>query len=127
MNKQELINSLDLFTLEYIKTLLWTETDNSNEQGGDSLDKNYSIKDFNLNSLLKIQAECIDFQNGWEHLLGQAGSLDQNAHDFCLTRNCHGTGFWDRGYGEIGELLTKACKEYSPMNVYIGDDGELHI
>lgn len=27
-------------------------------------------------------------------------------HDLLLTRNGHGTGFWDRGHGDIGETLT---------------------
>lgn len=27
-------------------------------------------------------------------------------HDFQLTRNGHGAGFWDRGYGEDGTYLT---------------------
>jgi hypothetical protein len=33
-------------------------------------------------------------------------------HDFWLTRNGHGAGFWDRGMGMLGDELTAACKPY---------------
>ena len=36
----------------------------------------------------------------------------QVGHDFWLTRNGHGAGFWDRGLGEIGDRLTKAAEVY---------------
>lgn len=31
-------------------------------------------------------------------------------HDFALTANCHGVGFWDRGLGELGDVLTAKAK-----------------
>lgn len=37
----------------------------------------------------------------------------QCGHDFILTVNHHGTGFWDRGLGELGRKLTAACRGYS--------------
>lgn len=33
-------------------------------------------------------------------------------HDFWLTRGGHGTGFWDRGLGELGERLSEAARKY---------------
>lgn len=35
-----------------------------------------------------------------------------HGHDFHLTRDGHGAGFWDRGYGEAGDLLTERAEEY---------------
>lgn len=35
---------------------------------------------------------------------------EQAGHDFALTANGHGTGFCDRGIGELGERLSKAAK-----------------
>lgn len=46
----------------------------------------------------------------------------QHGHDFALTRNGHGAGFWDRGYGEVGERLTESAKVYGEHSV-ITDDG----
>lgn len=39
-------------------------------------------------------------------------------HDFCLTRNRHGAGFWDRGLGHLGEYLTEACKGYGDHDLH---------
>jgi hypothetical protein len=33
-------------------------------------------------------------------------------HDFWLTRRGHGTGFWDRGLGKLGDRLSEAAKVY---------------
>lgn len=38
-------------------------------------------------------------------------------HDFCLTRNGHGAGFWDRGLGHLGEYLSKASSAHGSHNV----------
>lgn len=35
-----------------------------------------------------------------------------HGHDFHLTRDYHGPGFWDRGYGEAGDLLTERAEEF---------------
>jgi hypothetical protein len=52
----------------------------------------------------------------------------QIGHDFWLTRNGHGAGFWDRfsdGEGEAyGRALTEAAKPYGSTNLYVGDDLE---
>lgn len=61
----------------------------------------------------------------------KAGSLlngmdeEQIGHDFWLTRNHHGVGFWDRGLGEIGVKLTKICHEFIEANVFDGEEIEI--
>lgn len=58
--------------------------------------------------------DCIDF------VLANFASLRQvdlskafrHGGDFHLTRNRHGAGFWDRGYGEVGERLSDAARAY---------------
>lgn len=47
---------------------------------------------------------------------------EQIGHDFWLTRNDHGAGFWDRGLGELGERLTKISKDFGEIDLYLGDD-----
>lgn len=57
------------------------------------------------------------------HAIGSAGAEPaQVGHDFCLTRNGHGAGFWDRGYGMDGTILTEQCKAFGGVDVYINDD-----
>ena len=118
-NKYTFYQSLDEFTTSYIESLLWSETDNANESGGEPLDRNYDWSDFTLEALHKIKNDCKAFQEQNAELLTQAGDDDQNGHDFCLTRNGHGAGFWDRGYGDVGDKLTQACRPYGEMNVTV--------
>lgn len=54
-------------------------------------------------------------------------TLEQAGHDFALTRHGHGAGFWDRGLGEVGEDLTAEAKAYGSVDLYVGDDGMLHV
>ena len=42
----------------------------------------------------------------WAEFPGDAG------HDFSLTRDGHGAGFWDRGAGEVGDSLAHAARVY---------------
>ena len=49
-------------------------------------------------------------------------SAELAGHDFALTRNGHGVGFWDRGLGEMGDMLTEECKPYGEHRVIIDVD-----
>ncbi|WMC09546.1 hypothetical protein PU634_10500 [Oceanimonas pelagia] len=60
----------------------------------------------------RMQNLCIKHYTDWV----------QMGHDFWLTRNGHGSGFWDRGYGSEGQLLTQAAEQYSEIHLYLGDD-----
>jgi hypothetical protein len=53
--------------------------------------------------------------------------MDYAGHDFWLTRNHHGCGFWDRGLGELGDQLTKASQQFDEIDLYVGDDGKLYF
>lgn len=48
-------------------------------------------------------------------LIASELSPEQIGHDFILTRNGHGTGFWDRGLGEIGDQLTTWVKTFGSI------------
>lgn len=55
------------------------------------------------------------------------GTWDQHGHDFALTRNHHGAGFWDRGYPqELGERLTQAAQAYGEVHHDLAKDGTLY-
>jgi hypothetical protein len=48
-------------------------------------------------------------------------------HDFWLTRNGHGAGFWDGDYEEeLGEKLTAICKKMGSIDLYVGDDNKIY-
>jgi hypothetical protein len=114
------VDKLDAFTKAYIEAALWSS---SVEQAGVDLgvashtdtsfqDANFDANDIAPESLKAIVIECHDFQEQNQELLAAAAEDDaQHGHDFWLTRNRHGAGFWDRGYPEgLGEKLTEAAR-----------------
>ena len=113
---------MDRFTTAYIETALWSSTDNSDDSGGNPLDNNYCIKDIAPETLATIMEDCEAFQQA--HADDIAGNLEQAGHDFWLTRNHHGAGFWDGDWpDDVGERLTEASDVYGSVDLYIGDDG----
>ena len=52
-------------------------------------------------------------------------------HDLWLTRNGHGSGFWDGDYegndGQDGDTLTKIAKSLGERSGYVGDDGKIYL
>lgn len=118
---------LDEFTQGYLECALWSSTD----EDGDSLDGVYGVEDFAPVTLQEAVRECKDFQEAQAELLQKAYAergytADKAGHDFWLTRNGHGAGFWDRGLGEIGDQLTDASKPYGDVDLYVGDDGLIY-
>jgi hypothetical protein len=118
----------DTFTTHYLIAALWSSMDNSDpETGGDPMDKNYDLDDIAPMCLREAIRDCRRFQKENAELLAQAGNDEQNGHDFWLTRNGHGAGFWDRGYpDEVGDALTDAAHAYGEIYLYVGDDNLIH-
>jgi hypothetical protein len=127
----------DDFTLGYLDAILWAETDNSDDSGGRPLDANYNITDFAVSALLRAIHDCWLFQKRNAHLLIDANFLLSSnvaclpsyaGHDFWLTRQSHGAGFWDGDWEEAaGEALSDATHAFRELNVYVGDDGQLYF
>jgi len=117
---------LDEFIKGYITCALWAETDEE-----EPLDTRYVIEDIAPVAMVSIAEDCLDFQQSNADLLQEyvacGRSMAQAGHDFWLTRNGHGAGFWDRGFGEVGDKLTAAAKVYGSCDIYVGDDGKLYI
>lgn len=89
----------------YLECALWAE----------ELDS-YTIFDFSKAARDKARSEL-------EQFVDQAGSLldglkpEMIGHDFWLTRNGSGVGFWDRGLGDIGDRLTDIAKAFPMLSV----------
>lgn len=115
---------------DYLETALWASTDNSNEQGGDPLDDNYCINDFSAEALEQADQELDAFYEAADSLLSQL-TEDEMARVpflFWLSRNGHGSGFFDEGYpGDLGDALQDVAGEFGERYVEVGDDGELYF
>jgi hypothetical protein len=114
----------DTFTQAYIEAALWSSMDDD----GTPLDEAYTIDDIAPDTLAAMARDCAQFQAANAGLLALAGDDTQNGHDYWLTRNRHGAGFWDRGYDEaVSKPLTDAAHADGESNLYVGDDGLLYL
>lgn len=122
-------DELDDFTRAYIEAIYFTDED--------GFDGNTMLS---TEAFEQIKADCAKFQADAHYLLAQAYAQDgydaaQAGHDFWLTRNGHGSGFWDRkeldGLSTInatlGDRLTKIAKEFRSLSLVKGDDGLLYL
>jgi hypothetical protein len=123
----------------YIGTLLWSESCNGTApvevcdhlgRGEDcdaSLDYlNYDADDLDDSARLEIVSDVTDFV---EANAGDLAGIDAGdiGHNFVLSRNGHGAGFWDRGWGERGDRLHEAAKVYGTMSAYVGSDNKIFV
>ncbi len=132
---------LDKFTQGYIEAALWSSTaygspeeneqDPADENGDRHSSFNASFESCGYDELSPEllahviddcaafqadnleQLECASAQQGYTYTAESAG------HDFWLTRNRHGAGFWDRGLGKVGQQLTEAAHVYGEETWYL--------
>lgn len=135
MNTTERDNgmSLEKFTRGYIASALWSSSigpghdcpeDTSLESAG------YDTDDIAPEALASIEEECTAFYNAHEQTWRERWSDEEAGHDYWLTRNRHGAGFWDRfsgpGVAHIGRRLAEASYADGERDWYVGDDDKIH-
>jgi hypothetical protein len=113
--------SLDTFTRAYIEAALWSSLDDKDRP----MDANYSASDLADETLAQFKTDCAKFQ------AEQAGLIvareERAGHDFWLTRNGHGAGFWDGDWPESEDkILTDAAHAFGSCELYVGDDGKIY-
>lgn len=110
------------FRTAYVDALLWSTYANPEETGCSFeyfSEAASRFEDFNTEAQEHIEKDCKDFLELAEKFIPEDG-FSQSGHDFALTRNGHGVGFWDREeiYGE------KAAKE---LNKIADSFGEIYL
>lgn len=150
------INDVELLdrTIHYLETILWAETvslpciEDDLVDGKMDVDKNhplYGVEEckplddyfgcinFTEKALRKAETEVTAWFKYLEARRLYARALEYTddkhiAHDFWLTRNGHGCGYWDGDYGDkLGDLLTKACESRGRQHVWINENGTLEL
>lgn len=129
-------HKLDQFTQAYIEAMFFTDA--SDPDDGDLQDA--TVHDLAEETWNQIASECAAFQEAATDLLSRAytqsdGTYDDSraGHDFWLTRNGHGAGFWDRKELErddLGDQLSALCgwrTAFSERSIYRGDDGLVYM
>ncbi len=136
----DVIDHLDNFTKHYLIAALWSSNDESTPSGGEPMDSNYDLRDIHFDALHAAWLDCQKFQMenrdelaaAYEFYIenGNAAHPDAGSpeacagHDFWLSRQGHGTGFWDRGLPN-GQTLHEATKAYGENSLYIAR-GKVH-
>lgn len=115
----------------YLVTALWSSVDYNNDE---PLDSNFDIDDISEDTRAAMLVDFRLFCETVNSLLDLAPGrlcdyLDDSrlGHDFWLTRNRHGAGFWDGDWGSLGDILTKISEKFGEIDLYVGDDGKLYI
>lgn len=121
-----IVAAMNPFLAGYIMAIYFTET-------GDT-DQPDSEAEMDEGSIQRAVDDCLAFQALYAFDLGNATSrvgYDEGraGHDFWLTRNGHGAGYWDREElgDRLGETLTAAAKAFGGCSGYKGDDGRLYL
>ena len=108
----------------YLECARWA----SNDDNDNPLDSIENIdREMSGIALAKMEKDCDRFLTENEKIL-EGLDMEKAGHNFWLTRNHHGAGFWNGDYEEnVGEILTKACESFGEINLYVGDDGKLYL
>lgn len=124
---------------QLVQTLLWSSTDDD----GNSLDSKYGISDIDWFLLRRLELQFAVFRSTVELALHEAGftfnlledfykvaNLQdfQLEHDYILTRNRHGCGFWDGDWdASVSQILTDTAHLHPEIEPYVGDDNLIHF
>jgi hypothetical protein len=138
--------NFDDFVRGYVTAALWSSNDNADESGGEPLDTNYSEDDIAPSSYKAMKRDCAKFWKANKralemfakhrrHQAHEGSAYAHVGHDFWLSANGHGTGFWDRdawekddqaAFDKIGKLLHEASRKFA-SDMYVGDDGKIYV
>lgn len=112
-------------TRQYMETALWSSTDDDGEPL-DAFQFSNAAQEHMVQELQafceRCKAEAPDALAWYETTFSPA----QFAHDFWLTRNRHGAGFWDRDYTQPGkahlDALTALAHAEGEQNLHLDPD-----
>lgn len=109
------------------------------DRGADNsmLDIGMTGRDIDTESMAAMVSDCAAFMHANETDLlaycelrtydpSEGTVMSYAGHDFWLTRNEHGTGFWDRDTGDVGDRLSEAAHAFGEVYIYVGDDGKVY-
>lgn len=138
----EIADAIDQMTDGYLEALLWTAHDapTDDEEPITWDDAGYRIDDVAPTLRASVRDHLIDVVTDHPLATRMYGRARQFAvadgtvwehfgHDYLLTRDHHGAGFWDRGIGALGDYLTDIAQangsSESDMGLYLDAEGKV--
>ena len=122
----------DAFLSAYITAALWSSTYETPDRDDNPMDDGeHELAPATLDAMLSDCAQFLAYceETGLDPFpdYGRAdySNAELSAHDFWLTRNGHGAGYWDRGL-ETGDALSDAADTFGSADLYVGDDGLIY-
>lgn len=134
------MSSFESFVSGYLEALFFTECEpgttraTHDPENQSSLPGDVDADDIGEQQMLLIRRDCRAFvaraRSPLETATRQPGySWERAGHDFWLTRNRHGAGFWDRD--ELPQrtraALTSWAHAMAEVSAYLGDDGKVYL
>jgi hypothetical protein len=122
-------SDLTPFARHYLICALWSSMESYEDDV--PLDENYGLSDIAPETLQQAQDDCNAFSDEITAILAAHGDCvawdsERFGHDFWLSRNGHGAGFFDRGNEPVWDALQAAAKVWGTVDLYVGDDGLIH-
>jgi len=119
-------HDIDLIVDNYIEALIWTQEGVGEDADGNDPMDGKNISDINKESKEEIKKEVEWFINSAGDVFEEL-SDDQIGHDLWLTRNGHGSGFFERiEEKENLEIIEELCDILGNAEVFVNDDGEIY-
>lgn len=119
--------NLSAFIAGYVEALLWSSVV---EQDGETVNAdNFPLSTAGAD---RCAADCLAFCNANGAFVARAVGLygaSQAGHDFALTRNGHGAGYWDSEElpEDLRQHLTSAAQAAGEANLWLNDDEEIEL
>lgn len=110
----------------FIECAFWSSTDRDDEP----MDANYGAEDLTDLAMALMEADVLTFARRAWYIAESAGwTAGEFGHDYWLTRNGHGAGFWGRTWGRsgVGRHLTDLAKDMGSMDLYVDPDGKVDV
>jgi len=112
-NVNEILNS-------YLETAFWTDEDIQPEL------KEKSFSDVDINSINQAKEDIKTFlQQAKKEATDELEKYDSSSigHNFWLSRNGHGAGFFD----DYSDKLQEIAEKMETIHIYVGDDGKVYM
>jgi hypothetical protein len=126
-------------TDNYLVSAIWSSTNDTDDEGRE-LDQDYDISNFTEQSRERARTDLHRFLTDNRALVSTAlatdaygtdetGTIGALGHDFWLTRNGHGAGFWDRDAldSETRDGLTEAAQTAGTIDITVLNDTEIEF
>lgn len=119
------------FVRAYLLCAVWSSTGDDTDSS--LMDLGFHPDDLTLEAQAYAEEDCREFLSANVVALivraiedppkgATPYSYEQAGHDFWLTRNHHGAGFWDRGLGEVGDKLTEEAQAHGSADLILVAD-----